>query len=113
MDSRLSGVALGGAARAAVREAKRLPLGRPDVHGMPSAQARAVTAAAEGASLHSFHVGLAIAAALVALGGIVGGVGIRNARGQEEEIHAESCAGGQLVGASSEIDWPASEPANA
>ena len=113
IDSRLSGVVLGGAARAAVGEAKRLPLGLPSLRGMPSAQAHAVKVAAEGASLHSFHVGLAIAAALVALGGIVGGLGIRNPRPQEEEVHAQSCAGGQLVGASSEIDWPASEPVEA
>jgi EmrB/QacA subfamily drug resistance transporter len=111
MNSRLSGVVLGGAARAAVGEAKKLPLGRPSVHGLPPAQAHAVTVAAEGASLHSFHLGLAIAAALVALGGIVGGLGIRNPRKQEEEIHARSCAGGQLVGASSEISGPAREPA--
>ncbi|HEV2975704.1 MAG TPA: MFS transporter [Solirubrobacteraceae bacterium] len=105
IDRRLSGVALSGAARVAVGEAKRLPLGLPSLRGVPSAQAHAVKVAAEGASLHSFHVGLAIAAALVALGGIVGGLGIRNPRRQEEEIHAQSCAGGQLVGASSEIDW--------
>jgi EmrB/QacA subfamily drug resistance transporter len=105
LNDRLSGTALGGAATAAVAEAKRLPLGRPSVHGLPTAQAHAVTAAAEGASLHSFHLGLAIAAVLVALGGVVGGLGIRNPRKQEEEIHARSCAGGQLVGASSEIDW--------
>ncbi len=110
MDSRLSGTTLGPAARAAVDAAKRLPLGRPEVKGMPSAQAHAVTAAAESASLHSFHVGLAIAAGLVALGGLVGAAGIQNPR-RHEEIHAESCAGGQLVGASSEIDW--NEPAGA
>jgi hypothetical protein len=87
-----------------VGEAKRLPLGLPDVHGMSSAQAHAVTAAARGASLHSFHIGMAIAAALVAIGGVVGAAGIRNPR-REEEIHAQSCPGGQLVGASSDIDW--------
>ena len=103
LDSRLSGVALSGAARAAVAAAKRLPLGRPDVHGLPAAQAHAVTVAAEGASLHSFHLGMAIAAGLVALGGLVGAGGIRNPK--REEIHAQSCPGGQLVGASSEIDW--------
>ena len=113
IDSRLSGVVLGGAARTAVREAKKLPLGRPSVHGMPSAQAHAVTKAAEAASLHSFHLGVAIAAALVALGGIVGGLGVRNPSKQEEQICAESCAGGQLVGASSEIGGPAREPARA
>jgi hypothetical protein len=102
--TRLSGVALDGAARAAVGEAKHLTLGRPDVQRLPTAQAHAVTAAAEAASVHSFHLGLAIAAALVALGGIVGGLGIHNVRGaQGEDVRAQSCAGGQLVGASSEI----------
>ncbi len=110
INSRLSGVVLGGAARAAVADAKRLPLGLPSLHGMPTAQARAIRAAAEGASLHSFHLGMAIAAALVALGGIVGGLGIRNPR-RQEEIRAQSCAGGQLVGASSEIDWRERSPA--
>jgi EmrB/QacA subfamily drug resistance transporter len=110
IDGRLSGVALGGAARAAVGEAKRLPLGLPSTHGLPSAQAHAVRAAAEGASLHSFHLGMMIAAGLVAIGGLVGAAGIRNPRPEQEEIHASSCAGGQLVGASSELGGPASEP---
>jgi EmrB/QacA subfamily drug resistance transporter len=110
LSSRLSGVALGAGARAAVAEAKRLPLGLPSLHGMPSVQARAVRTAAEGASLHSFHLGMMIAAALVALGGIVGGVWIRNPVKRDAQIHAQSCAGGQLVGASSEIGRPAAEP---
>ena len=101
LDSRLSGKALSAAARAAVREAKRLPLGRPDVHAVAPGQAHVVTLAAEGASLHSFHFGLLIAASLVALGGVVGAVAIRNPRA--EDIRAESCPGGQLVGASSEL----------
>jgi EmrB/QacA subfamily drug resistance transporter len=113
LSSRLSGVALGAAARAALAEAKRLPLGLPSVHGMPSEQARAIRTAAEGASQHSFHLGMMIAAALVALGGIVGGIWIRNPVKRDEQIHAQSCAGGQLVGASSEIGGPAAEPAGA
>jgi len=104
LDSRLAGTALGASARAAVKEAKRLPLGRPDVHGLPVGQARALTHAAEQASLHSFHLGMAIAAALVALGGVVGVVGIRNPSGL---VHAASCPAGQLVGASSEVAQPA------
>ncbi len=78
LDSHLQGTALGAAARAAVAGAKRLPLGRPDVEGLPAAQAHALSRAAEAASLHSFHLGLAIAAALVAIGGVAGVVGIRN-----------------------------------
>jgi EmrB/QacA subfamily drug resistance transporter len=105
LDAHLAGVRLGSAARTAVAEAKRLPLGRPDVHGLLSAQASALTKAAEQASLHSFHLGMAIAGVLVAVGGIVGVVGIRNPKG---EVPAESCPGGQLVGASSGIATGAS-----
>ncbi len=77
LDSRLAGIGLGAGARAAVHAAKRLPLGRPDVQSLPAGQARAVRVAAEQASLHSFHLGMAIAAALVAIGGLVGVAGIR------------------------------------
>jgi EmrB/QacA subfamily drug resistance transporter len=108
LDQRLAGKRLGLLARAAVSQAKKLPLGRPDVRGLPHAQARALTTAAEQASLHSFHLGVAIAAVLVAAGGIAGAFGIRNPR--REVIRAESCAGGQLVGASSEIAQPVAEP---
>jgi EmrB/QacA subfamily drug resistance transporter len=101
LDSRLSGTPLGVTARAAVRAAKRLPLGTPNVRGLSSTDAHALKSAAEQASLHSFHLGLAIAAALVAAGGIAGALGIRNPR--REVIHAESCGGGQLVGASSQL----------
>jgi hypothetical protein len=45
----------------------------------------------------------------VAVGGIVGGLGIRNPP-RPETISAESCSGGQLVGASSEIPTRSSEP---
>ncbi len=96
LERHLSGTNLGGAAHAAVAEAKRLPLGRPDVHALPPGQARALSAAAEQASLHSFHLGLAIAAVLVAVGGLVGVAGIRNP--EVKDVRAEDCAGGQLVG---------------
>jgi EmrB/QacA subfamily drug resistance transporter len=107
LDSRLAGTALGQAARAAVREAKRLPLGTPNVHGLASDQGRAITRAAEQASLHSFHLGMMIAAVLVAIGGVAGALGIRNPG--VEAVQAKSCPGGQLVGASSDVDWEAAE----
>jgi MFS family permease len=100
LDSQLVSFPLGPAARAAVAEAKHLSLGRPKVNDLPPAQAHALTRAAEQASLHSFHLGLAIAAALVALGGVVGAIGIRNPEPEREGVKAAECAGGQLVGAS-------------
>jgi hypothetical protein len=96
LDSQLAGErSFGPAAHAAVAQARKLPLGRPDVAGLPAAQARAVSTAAEDASVHSFRVGIAIAALLVALGGVTGLAGIRNPRRQ---VRAAECEGGQLVG---------------
>jgi EmrB/QacA subfamily drug resistance transporter len=103
LDRRLAGVRLGPAARAAVSQAKRLPLGRPSVHALAPAQARALSRAADAASLHSFHLGLAIAAALVAIGGLIGVIGIRN---PSEDVSAAECAGGQLVGINPEPYGP-------
>jgi hypothetical protein len=105
LSRRLAGVSLGGPARAALAAARKLPLGRPGVRGLPAAQAHAVRAAAEAASLHAFHLGLAIAAALVALGGLIGAAGIRNPR--RGEVRASDCAGGQLVGAGGPAHTPA------
>ena len=43
------------------------------------------------ASVNAFHVGMGVCAALVALGGVLGLVGIRNPR---REIRCEDCAEG-------------------
>ena len=100
MHSSLSHVTLAPATRAALHAAERLPLGRPDVSALPVAQAHALSNAAQAASLHSFHLALAIAAILVALGGVAGAVFVRNPRGK---VHARSCPGGALVGSSAEL----------
>lgn len=78
----------------AVSDARHLTLGRSEGQRLPAAQAHAVTAAAEEVSLHGFDLGLAIAAGLVALGGIVGGLGIQTLRSATDDIRAESCARG-------------------
>ena len=48
-----------------------------------------------GRSVHAFHVGIGVAAGLVALGGVLGLVGIRNPR---REVRCEDCAGGPFAG---------------
>ncbi len=98
LDSHLQGVPLGPRGHAAVVEAKQLALGKPSVHGLPPRQAHAVTAAAEAASLQAFHIGMVIAAVLVALGGVVGFGWIRNPRRAPDDVKAGECGGGQLVG---------------
>jgi hypothetical protein len=45
------------------------------------------------ASVHAFHVGIGVCAVLVAFGGVLGLVGIRNPR---REIRCEDCASGAL-----------------
>ena len=96
LDSNLAGRPLGPPAKAAIAEAKKLPLGRPDTAGLPRTQADAITVAADQASLDSFHLGLGIAALLVAAGGLTGAVGVRN---PGRAVSAEECEGGALVGA--------------
>ena len=46
------------------------------------------------ASVHAFHVGIGVCAALVGLGGVLGLVGIRNPR---REVRCEDCAEGALL----------------
>ena len=55
----------------------------------------AATPAVAAASVHAFHVGIWIAAALVGAGGVLGLLGIRNPR---REVRCEDCAGGQFAG---------------
>ena len=78
-DSRIAGTQLGAFGRAAELAAKHLALGRPRLAHVPPAQARALLAAANAASLQSFHIAVAIAAGLLLVGGIVGALGIQRA----------------------------------
>ncbi len=107
LDSKLAGRALGPRAVAAVAEARRLPLGRPEVSSLPRGQARVLGAAAQSASVQSFHLGMGVAALLVALGGVTGLAGIRNPR---RTVSAAECEGGQLAGAALDAAGCASQP---
>jgi EmrB/QacA subfamily drug resistance transporter len=78
-------------ASAAVAEARKQTLARVD----PARTGPEVADAVEAASVHAFHVGMGISAALVALGGALGLAGIRNPR---RTVHCEECAGGQFAG---------------
>ena len=91
LDKPLARVALPPAGRAAVDDARREILARVD----PGRTGAEVAAAVEDASVHAFHVGMGIAAVLVALGGVLGLAAIRNPR---REVRCEDCAGGQFAG---------------
>jgi EmrB/QacA subfamily drug resistance transporter len=74
LDSRLVGRPLSEPARVAVAQARRQTLARVDERRAGPGVADAVRTS----SVHAFHVGEGIAAALVALGGLLGVAGIRN-----------------------------------
>ncbi|HZN90459.1 MAG TPA: DHA2 family efflux MFS transporter permease subunit [Thermoleophilaceae bacterium] len=92
-----------------VEQAKKQPLAEVVVEGAPEGVQAEVADAAEDASVSAFHVGIGIATVLVALGGVLGLVGIVNPR---RRVEAVECRGGQLVGATVEgsrqspSDWP-------
>jgi hypothetical protein len=91
LDSRLGDRPLSPSAAAAVQQARRQTLARVD----PRRAGPDVAQAVQAASVHAFHVGIGISAALVALGGVLGIAGIRNPR---REVSCEGCAGGQFAG---------------
>jgi EmrB/QacA subfamily drug resistance transporter len=94
----------------AVEQAKRQPLAVVEVQGVSDDVAASVRESAEDASVAAFQMGLGIATALVALGGILGLIGITNPR---RRVSAAECPGGQLVGQPREgarqspCDWDA------
>jgi len=94
IDDALAGKALTPAAQRAVAAAQQQTLALADTEGLPPREAREVGAAVQDASVQAFHTGIGIAAVLVALGGVLGLVGIVNPR---RKVSAEGCAGGQLV----------------
>lgn len=100
IDSELGGRPLTPAAEAAVASAKERALARADTQGLPPAQAREVEAAVQDASVRAFRGAMAISAALVALGGLLGLAGIVNER---RHVDAEGCPGGQIVGVPEDV----------
>jgi EmrB/QacA subfamily drug resistance transporter len=79
----------------ALEEARRQPLARVAPPKTPAPVRARVARASEAASVHAFHVGMGVATLLVALGGVIGVVSIRNPR---RDVRSEDCAGGQLAG---------------
>ena len=91
LDHDLRGRTLSPAAMSAVAHARGETLARVN----PAQAGRVVADAVQSASVHAFHVGILIAVALVALGGLLGVAGIRN---PARTVRSEDCAGGQLAG---------------
>jgi MFS family permease len=83
----------------AIEEAERQPLARAVAKDAPPDVRAELSRASREASVDAFHLAIAIATALVALGGLLGLAGLVNpSRG----VKASDCPGGQLVGATAE-----------
>jgi EmrB/QacA subfamily drug resistance transporter len=83
----------------AIEEAEKQPLAKVSAEEAPPAVRARLEAASLDASVDAFRLAIAIATALVALGGVLGLAGIVNPR---REVKACDCPGGQLVGATAE-----------
>jgi EmrB/QacA subfamily drug resistance transporter len=80
----------------AITEAEKQPLATVEVKDAPPRVQAAVASGSQDASVKAFHVAIGIATVLVALGGVLGLIGIVNPR---RRVEAADCPGGQLVGA--------------
>jgi EmrB/QacA subfamily drug resistance transporter len=96
LDARLATTSLSPAGQQAAAVARTQTLARVEPAGVPPAERASIAAATEDASITAFHLGLGISAVLVAAGGALGFVGIRNPR---RYVCAAECPGGQLAGA--------------
>jgi EmrB/QacA subfamily drug resistance transporter len=103
VDATLRRTAIDPGSHAVIGHAKRQPLDTPSLIGVPPSQRVLLRATFEEASVHAFRVADAIAAILVASGGLIAFAGIRNPR---RTVAAELCPAGALCGASQELASP-------
>jgi EmrB/QacA subfamily drug resistance transporter len=96
VDSRIDPSTLTPRGRVVLEQAQQRTLARADVRGLPPREGARIASATESASVRAFHVGMGIAAALVACGGLLGLAFIRNPR---RSVPCASCPGGALAGA--------------
>ena len=90
-----------------VERAKRQPLAEVRAQGLePPLRAR-LAEATDAASVSAFRLGMGISAVLVAGGGLLGLIGLRNPR---REVKCADCPGGQLAGAPQEAAQPRRPP---
>jgi EmrB/QacA subfamily drug resistance transporter len=96
LDEQLGRLADRPALAAPLEAAKRQPLAEVTAEGLPPPVRRRLEEATDAASVSAFRLGMAIAAALVAGGGLLGLIGLRNPR---REVKCADCPGGALAGA--------------
>jgi EmrB/QacA subfamily drug resistance transporter len=88
LDDKVAGQSLSSEAQKAVDDAKAQPLSGGDVGGVPTAEAGSLDDDIASSSESAFHLGMALGAALMALGGLIALATVRNPEpGAEPEQH--------------------------
>ena len=80
IDERVDVASLSPAAARAVDDAKQKPLGAADTGGLPADEAASIDDAVTAGSEQGFQLGMGLAGALMIVGGVIAGLGIRNPR---------------------------------
>jgi EmrB/QacA subfamily drug resistance transporter len=109
LDSEVAGKQLSSKAHAAIAQARTRPL-VISTSGVPAGERAQVHAALVDASVHSFRIGMGVAAALAVLGGVVALVGIQNPK---RDVRCADCPGGALTGVGEVARPPERVPAGA
>jgi EmrB/QacA subfamily drug resistance transporter len=117
IDDQVGGTSLSRQATAAIDDAKQRSLDVPDTSDLAPDDAALVVHATSQASEHSFHQGIELAGALMIVGGIIAGAGLRNPKraAEEESHHLPAAPGAGECGRASQDcagrgDRPAEEP---
>jgi EmrB/QacA subfamily drug resistance transporter len=92
VDDRLSGQSVSAAGERTVERAKQKPFGSPNTGQLPRAEADRVDAAVTEGSEGGFHLGMALCAGLMIIGGLIAGSGLRNPKRGEEAREAPRAA---------------------
>jgi len=100
LDDRLSAGSLSERGRALVADARDVPLSSEVPGGLAPAERRRVSEALDAASVDAFRIAIALAALLMAAGGVISLAGVRDPR---RRVPAQDCPGGALYGGSEDL----------
>jgi EmrB/QacA subfamily drug resistance transporter len=111
IDSNLAGKQLSPQAERSVSEAKDKPLGAADTADLAAVEATTVDDAVTDASTQSFHLGVGVGGALMIIGGVIAGIGLRNPSRETEYDAPGAATAGECAHCPDHLDGtPRREP---
>ncbi len=97
VDEKLAGAKLSPPAKQLVEDSKGDPLSPPDTADLPQGEAERVEAAATSGAEEGFHLGLLVAGALMIIGGVIAGFGIRNPERRDDHHAPRAASAGECA----------------